>query len=508
MIQGSVLDAAGKPVGDASVRLEEASTRNPVETKTNAAGAFEFTALPTGSYRLMAEKSGMRSSTTAALPLSNGDRKHIDLVLKIAAPSPSQTMGFSDNPNFTVAGVTDWTAVGGHGSDSILRTSEDLARETLALKPQDAGQTASGRSTEVSKADGSESRLRAALAGAPGSFAANHRLGEFYLQAGRYREALPLLEASYRIDPANDDNERALALACENAGDLKAAREHIQNLLKRRNDADLHRMAGALDEKQGDPLAAVQEYQQAASLDPSEQNYFAWGSELLLHRAVWQAAEVFRNGVKAHPKSARLLTALGTALFAGALYDEAARSLCDASELDPANPEPYIFMGKIEMAAPAPLPCVEAKLARFVQQRPDSSLANYLYAMALWKQQEHAANKPDLQQVEALLTKAVSLDSQCFDGYLQLGILAASRRDYEKAIQLYTKAIDVNPRLGEAHYRLGVAYDRLGEREKAQQEFQLHDEIEKRQAAAVERERQEVKQFVVVQGQPAHSVAQ
>ena len=39
-------------------------------------------------------------------------------------------MEFADKPDFTIAGVTDWTAVGGHGSDSTLRTSEDLARET------------------------------------------------------------------------------------------------------------------------------------------------------------------------------------------------------------------------------------------------------------------------------------------------------------------------------------------------------------------------------------------
>jgi tetratricopeptide (TPR) repeat protein len=89
---------------------------------------------------------------------------------------------------------------------------------------------------------------------------------------------------------------------------------------------------------------------------------------------------------------------------------------------------------------------------------------------------------------------------------LQLGILASSQHNYEKAIQLYTKAIDADPQLGEAHYRLGMAYDRLGEREKAAQEFQLHDEIEKRQAAAIERERRDVKQFVVVQGQPAASI--
>ena len=414
-------------------------------------------------------------------------------------------MGFSDQPNFTVAGVTDWTAVGGHGSDSILRTSEDLARETLALQGQASGHTAAAN---AQRDEQSESKLQAALATAPGSFAANHQLGEFYLQAGRNRESLPLLEAAYRIDPANDGNEHDLALAYEQIGDLKQAREHIQNLLNRKNTADLHRAAGELDEKMSNPLAAVGEYQQAVSLDPSERNYFAWGSELLLHRAVWQAAEVFKNGTKAHPKSARLLTALGSALFAGAVYDEAARSLCAASDLDPANAEPYIFMGKVEIAAPTPLPCIEAKLARFVQRKPDDSLANYLYAMALWKQQEVSANKSAMPQVEALLTKAVTLDPKCFDGYLQLGILAASRQDYANAIALYTKAIDVDPQLAEAHYRLGVAYERLGEQDKAKQEFQLHDEIEKRQAAAVERERREIKQFVVVQGQPANSVAQ
>jgi tetratricopeptide (TPR) repeat protein len=415
-------------------------------------------------------------------------------------------MGFSDTPNFTVAGVTDWTAVGGHGSDSILRTSEDLARETAALKPQGAAPRASDGTSKMTEPSASESQLRSALAGAPGSFRANHELGAFYLQAGRYHDSLPLLEAAYRLDPANDANERDLALAYRETGDLRQAREYVGSLMKRKNDADLDRMAAELDEKLGDPLAAVQEYQQAASLDPSEQNYFAWGSELLLHRAVWQAAEVFRNGAKAHPNSARLQTALGTALFAGALYDDAARSLCAASDLNPSNSESYIFMGRIIMAAPAPLPCVETKLARFVQQKPDSSLANYLYAMAIWKQQSSSPNNSVLPHVETLLTKAVTIDPKCSDGYLQLGILAASQHHYEKAVQFYTKAIEVDPQLSEAHYRLGVAYDRLGERPRAAQEYELHDEIEKRQAAAIEQQRRDVKQFVVVETQPATSV--
>jgi Tfp pilus assembly protein PilF len=86
---------------------------------------------------------------------------------------------------------------------------------------------------------------------------------------------------------------------------------------------------------------------------------------------------------------------------------------------------------------------------------------------------------------------------------LQLGVIAASQRNDEKAIQLYRKAVDADPQSGEAHYRLAVAYERLGEREKAQQEFQLHDQIQKRQAAVIEQERRDVQQFVIVQGQPA-----
>ena len=511
IIQGSVNDSGGNPVANASVQLEETAARNPLETKTSAAGAFEFSALPTGTYKLTADKSGLRSAAATIVIGSNVDRRHIDLVLESNAAtrplSPTQSMGFSDSPNFTVAGVTDWTAVGGHGSDSILRTSEDLARETVALKPKDA-KSGTSESAGSAKEGESEGTLRTALAGAPGSFEANHQLGEYYLHAGRYRESLPLLEAAYRLDSANENNERDLALAYEQTGDFKQAREHVDNLLKRKNDADLHRMAAELDEKLGDPLGAVQEDQRAVALNPSEQNYFAWGSELLLHRAVWQAADVFRNGVKAHPHSVRLLTGLGTALFAGAAYDEAARNLCAASDLDPSNPEPYIFMGKVAMAAPTPLPCIEAKLARFAKDQPDSSIANYLYAMAMWKQQQSSSSSPAMQDVERLLTKAVTIDPRCSDGFLQLGILAASQHNYKKAIQLYTKASEVNPQLAEAHYRLGVAYEHLGEHDKAQQEFQLHDQIEKRQADAVERERRELKQFVVVQGQPATSVPQ
>jgi tetratricopeptide (TPR) repeat protein len=511
-IKGTVLNSTGKPVSGASVRLQgkdvpggvESRVESVVESTTSAGGGFVFSALPAGSYTLIAEKSGLRSRSTIVVVFPGGSPKTVDLALDADSPAPSPAstpaMEFADKPNFTVAGVTDWTAVGGHGSDATLRTSEALARETLTLKPQ-------GAAPDATEAKESESRLRTTLAVAPGSFEANHQLGEFYLHAARYRESVPLLQAAYRIDPANRGNEYDLARSYEETGDLPQSRDHVEKLLAHHDDAGLHRLLGELDEKMGDPLAAVHEDEQAVRLDPSEQNYFAWGSELLLHRAVWQAAEVFKNGTRAYPKSARMLAALGTALFAGALYDQAADSLCQASDLNPADAEPYIFMGKIEMAAPNPLPCIEPRLARFVQQQPENSLANYFYAMAIWKRQQQPQPILDQKtslQVETLLAKAVAIDPKCGDAYLQLGILSSSQHNFAQAIGFYNKAIEVDPQLGEAHYRLGVAYDRIGSPEKAKQEFQLHDEIEKLQAAAVERQRREVKQFLVVlEGQPA-----
>ncbi len=444
-VQGTVVNSAGAVVGDASVTLEQVGVPGARETKTGATGVFAFSGLPAGNYQLSAHKAELRTRPATVQVGPAGDGNHVDLVLD-DAPSPikssTHAMEFADKPNFTVAGVTDWTAVGGHGSDATLRTSEALARETLTLKPD---------------------------------------------------------------DPAKHGNEYDLALAYKESGDYTRAREHVQKLLAQQDTADLHRLLGELDEKTGDPLAAVHEDERAVRLDPSEQNYFAWGSELLLHRAVWQAAQVFRLGTEAHPHSARMLTALGTALFAAARYSEAATSLCAASDLNPADPDPYSFMGRIEIASPKPLACIEPRLARFVQAQPENPLANYFYAMAIGKRQEQPPDPKIQHQVEALLTKAVTIDPRCSDAYLQLGILYASQRQPEKAIGYYTRAIQSNPQLGEAHYRLGVAYDRMGSPEKAAQEFKLHDEIEKQQAAAVERQRREVKQFqVVLEGQPSY----
>jgi tetratricopeptide (TPR) repeat protein len=497
-IRGLVLDSIGRPVPSASVRLENTGSLKTLELDSDLKGGFAFSGLGAGTFLLVAEKANLHSNASIVIVRESGEQPHVDLVLAnsgtVAIPVVPP-MDFADSPNFTVAGVTDWTAAGGHGSDANLRTSEALNRETLTLKESDAAHSGKNATKDVNKVQ--EAELRAALASAPASFGANHRLGEFYLHEGRYDDSALFLQKAFQIDPTNAENEVELAQACEELGDLSQAREHVQRLLETGGNAPEHRLAGEIDEKSGDPLAAVHEFERAVTLDPSEQNYFEWGSELLIHRAVWQAKEVFERGVKVYPSSARLLTALGAALFAGALYDESALRLCEASDLIPDDPEPYLFMGKVELAAPSPIACVEEKLARFAERQPDNSRANYYLAMAIWKQSGQETDKETRRKIESMLTKSVMIDPKFSEAYVQLGNLKSQRKDFVDAAELYAKAIQADPQSSEAHYRLGLAYDRLGERAKAQREFQLHEDIEKKRADATDHERREVKQFIV-----------
>jgi tetratricopeptide (TPR) repeat protein len=496
-ITGSVHEADGPAVKGAAVHLSSKMSAAGFETNTDAEGRFRFSATESIGLRIYAEQAGRLSKVKDVVPTAEQCSVELDLALEekespMASGKPSaasaQAMEFADQPNFTIAGVTDWTAVGGHGSDSTLRTTETLAQETASLKPEG----------EVGAAGKSETELRAAVAATPDSFGANHQLGDFYLSAGRYAEAIPLLERAYQVAPADQGNQYDLGRAYEGVGDMPRARERVREFMAKQTSADLCRLAAELDEQMGDSLSAVREYETAAKLNPSEQNYFEWGSELLVHRAVWQAEEVLRKGAEAYPRSVRMPTAWGTALFAGARYDQAAQRLCDASDLNPADPQPYLFMGRIQIAAPDRLPCIEPRLARFVQLQPQSSAAHYLYAMSILKGHEQRPEAMVVQQAKGLLLKAVSIDPLCGEAYLELGILAAAERSLVPAIDFYKKAIAADPRLADAHYRLGVAYDQTAQPAKAKEEFALHAQIKQQEADATEKQRREVKQFLVV----------
>jgi tetratricopeptide (TPR) repeat protein len=416
-IAGTICDAQSQPLNGAEVVLEATGTANPIRIKTDAQGRFAFAAVSAGTYVLRVQSEGYRELKEGPFTVGPDEAKFFTLHLTSASASAdtAAAIPFSDEPQFTVAGVTDTTALGVHASSRTRPSSNALAKDTAAMA---RGEAASAGT------HGQETQLRAQLA-----------VGE---------------NAGLRFELAE------------------------------------------LEEKEGHSVEAANDYQRAAQLAPTEAHVFAWGAELLLHRAFEPAIEVFGKGRQRYPQSARMLLGLGATKYAQGSRDEAAQDFVQASDLEPSNPQPYIFLGKLLVMENAAPPAWTERMERFATLNPENATAHYLYGLALGKRAEEGSTA----LAEAELKKAIELDAHLGNAYLQLGILYSSRKDFAAAIAALQKAVEYTPLPDEAHYRLAEVYRRTGETEKARQETALYKQISAQKDADAERERHEIPQFV------------
>lgn len=520
-LQGSVRDSSGHPVAGATVYLQLKEGTQTLLAHADQTGSYRFSGLREGTYRLRAEMAGYSQATVGPCVIGPKESKRLDLILESPKPptsqAPSPSPEFFDQPQFAVAGVTDGTNLGGHGSNTIVRTKESLAKDLASLSvPGDKPPASSPPPISSGSVDSAEASLRAATQREPENFEANRRLGKLLVDRGKAPEALAYLERASQVKPSDFQNAYLLALACADAGQYQRARTNARALLTAQDNprpgpahqdqAELHHLLGDIAEKSGDSLEAVREYQKAAELDPSEPNLFDWGAELLRHRAAEPAIEVFSKGTRLFPQSARMLVALGVAWYSNGSYDQAAQRLCEASDLNPGDPEPYLFLGKIQSVETNQSECSVERLERFVRFQPQDAMANYYYGVNLWKRRKAPDDAEAVARAESYLTRAVQLDPKLGVGYLQLGVLYAEGKDFPRAISSYQAAIQASSQLEEAHYRLAQAYKRTGEKTKAEEELQIYNQISKRKDEEVERERRESRQFVYTLRSPASVV--
>jgi len=409
-VEGTVCGPQNRPLSKATLTLESEAKAPPIVTQTDSEGHYRFSGLSEGTYTLHAKLSGYRDTTNDSVIAASGHVTSVVLLLEPAVASASgnrapSSFEYSDEPQFTVAGVTDPTSFGGHGSDAVLRTKEALAKDTAALN-----RTSPDRA-----------------------------------------EVHALLADSF-------ENERRF-------------------------------------------VEAAREYERAAALDPSEPNLFAWGAELLLHRAYLPASEVFEKGHRLFPKSARVLVGLGVASYSRGSLEQGVRQLIEACDLDPSDPHPYLFLGKIQDVEKSERPEVLERFKRFVGLQPQNALAYYYYAVGLAKVRGSSESSDEVQN---LLLKSITLDPHLGDAYLHLGILYSERKDFPKALSAYQKAIQDTPLPAEAHFRLAQVYRRMAKSEEARREVELFDEVSKKKGEEAERDRREMGQFVyTLRGQSA-----
>jgi tetratricopeptide (TPR) repeat protein len=338
--------------------------------------------------------------------------------------------------------------------------------------------------------------FRRALDLEPHDYDANHNLGEFYIQTGKIADAAPLLEEAQRITPASYANGYDLAQVYLQTGRLDPAAQQVQRLLQQKDTGDLHNLLGQIDEKAGKFIEAANQFETAAHMDPSEDNLFDWGSELLIHRTYEPAIQVFETASRRYSNSPRLLIGLGMAYYFRGKYDDAVKALLAAADLNPADPRCYLFLSKAYDSSPNQAEEVIQRFRRFSELQPRNARAQYYYAMSLWKGKRAEDPGFDLKQIESLLQKSIALDPALPEAHVQLGNLYADQHAYAKSIPEYERAIELNSNLPDAHYRLGQDYVHVGQKDRAQSEFDIYQRQRAAHLAEMDKQKDEIRQFV------------
>jgi tetratricopeptide (TPR) repeat protein len=187
---------------------------------------------------------------------------------------------------------------------------------------------------------------------------------------------------------------------------------------------------------------------------------------------------------------------LGMALDLRGKYDEAVTALLAAADLDPSDARCYFFLSKAFDNSPKQADQVIQRFRRYAELQPGNALAAYYYALSLWKGKRMGDAGLDLQTVESLFKKSIALDEKLSEAHVQLGNLYADQHEYDKSIPEYVRALELNPNLPDAHYRLGTDYVHVGQKDRAQKEFEIYQQLRAQHLAELDKERAEVQQFV------------
>jgi tetratricopeptide (TPR) repeat protein len=394
-----------------------------------------------------------------------------------------------------------------YAAQSLNAKANDHLEKAVHLKPDDASARTNlaNNLLRLGKLDLAEQQFQEAAALAPNDYHANHNLAEFYARSNDLPKALPLFERAQHIDPTSYDNGYDLALAYLLTGRTADARNLIHQIVAHKDTAELHNLLAQVEEKDGNFVAAANEFQTAAHMDPSESNIFDWGCELLLHRTLQPAIEVLRQGATRFPNSPRMSIALGMALYSLGNYDEAVTSLLHAANLAPQDPRSYAFLSRAYDSSPNQVDKVIECFRRFAELQPSNGQATYYYAMSLWKGKRAEDPNFNPAQIESLLKKAIELDPKFAEAHLQLANLYSDQHKYDQSIPAYLAARKLDPDLSDVHYRLAQAYVHTGQKDLAQQEFQVYQQLNAQHLSDLDKQRAEVRQFVYSEKQPSEA---
>ena len=163
---------------------------------------------------------------------------------------------------------------------------------------------------------------------------------------------------------------------------------------------------------------------------------------------------------------------LGAAYYLVGNYEDAARVLLEAANIEPNSGVIYFLLGKAYEAAASYQPKIAEGFKDYLAHHANDAWACLHYGTILYLRAT-AERQAGLEPAKQYLNKALALDPGLAEAYVQLGIIAQAEGKQQQSVDYLAQAIRLNPQLASAHYRLGLAYQKLGEGEKARAELDL-----------------------------------
>jgi tetratricopeptide (TPR) repeat protein len=177
-----------------------------------------------------------------------------------------------------------------------------------------------------------------------------------------------------------------------------------------------------------------------------------------------------QRALEKFPTDPQIVLSYALACYFTQRTDAAKSAYLKVIRMEPESDQPYFALGNFY-----------TDLGRFdeaaedfglaVSKDPNNYLNHYMYGVALFR-----LNRP--AEATAELRKALELNPSHADSYFWLGRIALrqdkaaeARADFERAIRLEPKHIG-------AYYQLGLLYAHAGEKEKSEEMFRIHRQLD------------------------------
>lgn len=266
---------------------------------------------------------------------------------------------------YALAGLAEAALAGGEPVEAagLFRRALDAEPDATALRSrlaqalkQAGDEEAAGR--ERARAGQGEPELADPLV----SFMQAHRTGaEPYMgrardaaQAGRWDEAVDLLELAVSIDPELVPAFTALGDARARVGNLPGAAAALQQAVKiAPDDFTAHYLLGTVMERAGRDLEAEGAYRRALEIDPVKvEPRVLLANALMRRREYAEASQHYTAVAKSLPEDAEVLTLLGLSMYAAGDCPRAQKAMGMALEAAPQDAGVAAALARIYATCP------------------------------------------------------------------------------------------------------------------------------------------------------------